>query len=82
MMLMKAMLYFIAIAVGLLALLFPVILDVYMRENMKVGALNHGMTFIETICLFGDHGADYVSSQYFDYFVDDICGGKQQEKEG
>lgn len=53
MMLMKAALYFAAIAVGLFVLLFPVILDVYMRENMKVGALNYWLTFIEVICLLG-----------------------------
>lgn len=53
MMLMRAMFYFVAIVVGLFVLLFPVILDVYMRENMKVGALNYWLTFIEVMCLLG-----------------------------
>lgn len=53
MMLMKAVLYFAAIAAGLFVLLFPVLLDVYMRENMKVGALNYWLTFVGAICLLG-----------------------------
>lgn len=53
MMLMKAALCFAAIVVGLFVLLFPVLLDVHMRESMKVGALNYWMTFIGAICLLG-----------------------------
>lgn len=66
MMLMKAMLYFAAIVVGLFVLLFPVLLDVHMRENMKVGALNYWMTFTGAICLLGVI-TDYESTVSADY---------------
>lgn len=61
MMFMKAVLYFAVIVAGLFVLLFPVLLDVYMRENMKAGVLNYWMTFIGAICLLGVL-ADYDST--------------------
>lgn len=53
MMLVKAVLYFASIVIGLFVLLFPVLLDVYMRENMKVRVLNYWLSFIGAICMLG-----------------------------
>lgn len=52
-MLIKAALFFILIAAGILFMLFPIIFDANMKTRTGKGIINYGLTGIEMICLLG-----------------------------
>ena len=69
-MLIKAALFFILIAVGILFMLFPVIFDANMKTKTGKGIINYGLTGIELICLLGV--ITYLSDTSSDGFTEAI----------